>query len=195
MIEIKHRETGEVLAQVERLSGVDLQGAALEGADLAHAILIRADFREARLDGADLRGAYLTAARLRGADLSQADLQGAYLCGADLTGARLARADLRSATLQGWNLPLVFGLVGMGLLLQAGGLALVLARPVPGLSPWIFLAGLLMNLGLLLLLRRARATLTDAELEAADLRDARYDARTRWPRGFDPKARGAGTGQ
>ncbi len=68
------------------LSGADLRGAVLRGADLS-----RAD-----LSGADLRGAVL-----RGADLSRADLSGADLRGADLRGAVLSRAVLSGADLRG----------------------------------------------------------------------------------------------
>jgi hypothetical protein len=35
------------------------------------------------------------------------------------------------------------------------------------------------------------AELTDADLRDADLQDARYDLRTRWPDGFDPRQHGA----
>jgi hypothetical protein len=35
------------------------------------------------------------------------------------------------------------------------------------------------------------AELTDADLRDADLQDARYDLRTRWPAGFDPRQHGA----
>lgn len=59
MIEIRHRETGEVLAQVE---GVSLQNACLEGTDVREADLCAAD-----LSDADLTGAVLTAARYNAA--------------------------------------------------------------------------------------------------------------------------------
>ena len=47
------------------------------------------------LTGVDLRGANLSGADLRGADLSGANLIGADLRGADLNGANLIGADLR----------------------------------------------------------------------------------------------------
>src|SRR6476660_1365106 len=63
MIEIRHKETGEVLHQV--------RGNSLEGARLRHRVLVRADLRGANLQRADLLHA----------DLTDADLEGARLCG------------------------------------------------------------------------------------------------------------------
>jgi uncharacterized protein YjbI with pentapeptide repeats len=123
-----------------------------------------------RGEGADLRGAVLVhaslpSASLMWANLREADLQGADLRCAKLDGARLCNADLRNANLQHANM---------------GG----------GCTPLVDLTG--------------------ADLRGADLREtlleswsryggrqtalltgARYDARTRWPAGFDPAKHGA----
>jgi len=79
VIEIKHRETGDVLLRVHADT--------LRGADLGKAVLSYAD-----LSGADLSGANLSAAQL-----FQADLRGANLSGADLSDADLRLADLTDA--------------------------------------------------------------------------------------------------
>ena len=91
------------------LTGADLYGSDLRGANLYRADLCEADLRGANLyhadlRGADLRGANLYHADLTGADLYRADLRGADLCGADLRGANLYHADLRGADLRGANL-------------------------------------------------------------------------------------------
>ena len=69
MIEIKHKETGEVLHTVgsDTLRGADLRGVDLRGADLLRANLYEADLYEADLHGANLHGANLLRANLRGA--------------------------------------------------------------------------------------------------------------------------------
>ena len=76
------------------LSGVNLSGADLEGADLSGVNLEGANLRYANLSGADLRGANLRYANLRGADLRGADLRYANLSGAYLSGANLEGANL-----------------------------------------------------------------------------------------------------
>lgn len=85
-------------------TGVDLQGAVLDGSALAGADFIDANLVGASLAGvvatgtvftrANLEGANLTGALLAGADLSRANLVSAQLCGADLTGAKLENAML-----------------------------------------------------------------------------------------------------
>src|SRR5438445_11817482 len=68
MIEIKHKETGEVLL---RVNANTLEGASLNGANLK---------------GADLRAVVRRKANLRGADLSDADHRDATLADAVLSG-------------------------------------------------------------------------------------------------------------
>ncbi len=79
MIEIRHKETHEVLRVVEADS------------------LLGADLRDDILDGADLRGADLSGAWLQEADLMGADLAGATLQGAILIRTQLDKADLTGA--------------------------------------------------------------------------------------------------
>jgi hypothetical protein len=72
------------------LTGADLSGANLTGADLI---------------GADLYNTNLTGADLIGADLYNTDLTGADLTGADLTDANLSNANLARANLSNTTLP------------------------------------------------------------------------------------------
>ncbi|MFA5150989.1 MAG: pentapeptide repeat-containing protein [Clostridia bacterium] len=74
-------------------------GADLSGANLMGANLMGADLTDANLMGANLMGADLTDANLRGANLTGADLTRADLTRADLSGANLMGADLRSANI------------------------------------------------------------------------------------------------
>lgn len=64
MIEIKHRDTGAVLATVEKLVGANLSGANLYGANLSGANLSEANLRGAYLSGANLSGATIYADKL-----------------------------------------------------------------------------------------------------------------------------------
>src|SRR5438132_1138907 len=98
MIEIRHKTTGTVLAQVEPRAGVET----LAGADLHERDLSGADLEDADLSGANLRGARLVGTNMRRARLLGADLRGAVLgqwisptraLGADLHQADLRRAD------------------------------------------------------------------------------------------------------
>ena len=86
------------------LTGTDLSGANLTGADLYRADLSGADLAGANLCRANLYMANLSGANLTGADLYRADLTGTDLSGANLTGADLYRADLSGADLAGANL-------------------------------------------------------------------------------------------
>ncbi len=85
--------------EVIDLSGADLSGAQLNGADLAGVALYGAN-----LTGAHLRDATLTGASLSDAILERADLTGARLGGAILTSADLKKARLNSAMLAGADL-------------------------------------------------------------------------------------------
>ena len=86
------------------LSGAQLPGAHLGGADLYMTSLSEANLRAADLHRADLRGTYLTEADLSGANLRGANLRGTHLRETNLRGADLRGADLRSATLVRTNL-------------------------------------------------------------------------------------------
>jgi hypothetical protein len=135
-----------------RLSGADLHGAILDGADLSQAdltganlsgaslvgaTLIQATLSGAQLDHADLHAATFDQATMKGADLRHANLVGASLSQVDLTGA-----DLRGATL--WWVDnveaetdrvrigiLEAGIVQVGYLMFAGA-ALVLVWSIVG---------------------------------------------------------------
>jgi hypothetical protein len=87
---------------------IDLAGAALAGASLDHANLLKARLDHAHLDGADLSGAQLFGADLTGANLNAAKLDGADLGWANLSGASLLSAeisgtDLSCAVIDGTN--------------------------------------------------------------------------------------------
>lgn len=69
---------------------IDLVGADLSGAALAHANLSAVDLSAANLADADLRRANLSDAILRETNFANADLVGARLAGAQLHGAKLA---------------------------------------------------------------------------------------------------------
>lgn len=81
------------------LTGADLGGERLAGADLGRAKLGNADLRGADLTNAILDRAVLFRTDLRGADLTGASLKDAELFRADLRGALLVNADLRNASL------------------------------------------------------------------------------------------------
>ncbi|MBJ7456898.1 MAG: pentapeptide repeat-containing protein [Thermoleophilia bacterium] len=90
-----------VRLQHARLEAADLESAMLRDADLSHA-----DLRGARLGHADLTRSLLVGAVLRGADVSDAillgtDLRGAVMGEALLNGATLVTARLDGASLKG----------------------------------------------------------------------------------------------
>jgi uncharacterized protein YjbI with pentapeptide repeats len=152
-------------------------GAQLERADLDGAHLTVADFRGANLTGAKLMRANLTKAHLEGANLTGAMVVGANLWGAKLNGANLTKAYLAGANLEGADL---YGAVLMG------GADLRGAHLVGADLRGAKFAGADLEGAHL-----AGADLEGADLEGADLAGAVYDAATRWPAGFDPKAEGA----
>ena len=73
MIDIRHKETGAVLLQVnaETMAGIQLSDEVLRGADLGGADLRGAQFRRACVIDVDLREANLENARFNGADQRQ----------------------------------------------------------------------------------------------------------------------------
>ncbi|GEO82003.1 hypothetical protein ROR02_21340 [Pararhodospirillum oryzae] len=86
------------------LRGANLVGADLSGADLRVANLLGADLSLANLNQANLSDAYLSGVYLFNANLSEADLSGTNLNWADLSKADLSKADLSKADLSGANL-------------------------------------------------------------------------------------------
>ena len=99
------------LAQLSgvNLSGLNLGGAELWRADLSNALLIGTDFNWAYLMDADLSNSNLTSANfyfagLTGANLTNANLTSASLINAGLDGANLVDANLSDANLSDANL-------------------------------------------------------------------------------------------
>ena len=98
-------------APKSRLSGADLSGYALPGADLSRSTLYRLKLKNADLSGSDLSrskifytslaGANLSGAKLQGAELRNMSLSGANLSGANLTDAYLKDVDLQNANIDG----------------------------------------------------------------------------------------------
>jgi hypothetical protein len=150
----------------------------------------------ASLEGADLYRANLQSAELRGADLTGADLRGADLRGADLSrpGHALVNelADLGLTWLAAMSLPLAL----FRSLLAPGDLRAMVIIICAASFAQVFQTSLKWNEPL-----RSPRNMRGAILEEADLRGAalagtkltgaRYDARTRWPKGFDPTRHGA----
>jgi hypothetical protein len=123
--------------------------------DLQGMALARADLRGADLTGAHLDDANLNHAQLDGANLREAFLRRAQLREALLRGADLGFAFLHGADLRGANLT---GVDLTGAILDRTDLR------------GAFLHG---------------AFLDGALLDGADLRGAYFDAKTRWPAGFN----------
>ena len=145
------------------LGGANLQDALVNGADLQGAILCEANLEGADLGGANLQGAHLQEANLQRADLVAANLQGANMGAGDL---RRAGANLQDANLAGANLQ-------SAVLWRANLRGADLSRAN------------LQDANL------ARANLQAVDFGGANFHGATYNAHTRWPDGFDPKAAGA----
>lgn len=130
---------------------------------MTDAVMCKANLKEANLSRARLGGADLTGADLRRANLELAGIQGANLSHANLEGLDLKGLSLQNCNLRGANL-----------------------RGVSGIRDL------------------TRADFRDADLRGAYLlgavdyngssakfTGAKYDARTRWPKGFDVEGSGA----
>lgn len=101
MIKIIHKETGEVLYEIDgrefhrrRLSmteqySLDLRGVNLSGADFSEFDLRGVDFRDADLSDAEFHNA-----DLRSADLRGANLRGTSLWKADLVGTKFNESQM-----------------------------------------------------------------------------------------------------
>lgn len=145
---------------------LDLSGADLRGAKLAHGNFSGAIFLRAHLEGADLSGADLTRieasnAHLDGADLTGATLEGAILAGAHLQGAELRFAQLKHANLRDTDLS------GANLFSAALGEADLWKANLMGASLW-------------------NTRLSKADLTEAALDNVRHNSGTVWPDGFGP---------
>ena len=111
---IKHKETSEIIHEVDvkdgcglrkaNLSDTDLSSANLRGVNLSGSDLSRVDLSDADLRGSDLSGVNLRYTDLRGANLRYTDLYKADLTFADLSGANLYKANLSRADLSGADL-------------------------------------------------------------------------------------------
>ncbi len=98
------RQQNAKSAQTLDATGVQLDKAYLDEADLNQIWMPYASLRESHLHGAYLNGANLRKANLREANLSKAHLSEADLSGTDLRGTYFKEADLRRANL-GYALP------------------------------------------------------------------------------------------
>lgn len=160
----------------------------LFGADLDDLVLRFSNLRGASLAGATLRDASLIGLDLRDANLSQshfnrANLRCALLTGAKATQTRFSGASLRDANLQETDLTAaVFSLV------DAPGIDLRRAKLATAVLDGADLSEALLHGADL-----ATAVFSPSvDLERPLLlHNARYDAATRWPQGFDPAAMGA----
>jgi hypothetical protein len=199
MVEIRHKDTGDVLLRVEAdtLERANLDGANLESADLAGLTLRGARLHGANLSCAQLEGATLADADLRGAELFEANLRGAKMGGTTLSGANLWSADLEGAVL-------VSGSLAGATMIQANLRRTVLSyTSLAGAS----LADARLE-GAVLRGANLRGTdLTRADLRGADLcvrkigewssahfsvlAGSIYDGVTRWPEVFNPQQYGA----
>lgn len=148
--------------RTEDLDGANLEGANLTAANLTDAVMTKANLKEANLSRASLGGADLTGADLRFANLELAGIQNANLTQANLEGLDLKGVSLYGCKLRGANLRNAKGLTDI-----------------------------------------RKADLRDADLRGAyllgvsayytadvNLRGAKYDKRTRWPKGFDVEGSG-----
>lgn len=138
--------------------------ASLAGSELRSASLSGVNLAGVRLRKANLAGADLRGADLRCADLTCANLERAKLQGADLRGARLIGANLENADLSHVCLSTA--------LLHGASLRGADLRGTNFVG------------------KGAERVLWGSELRGVELKGARCNVATRWPRGFDPKGRG-----
>lgn len=179
-------EAAQAFVQLERAAGVrrvDLARVNLEEAPLAET-----DLEAVRLDHANLRRADLSFARLGTASLSGAELAGAFLAGVDLGGADLSHATLDGARA---NEAADFSEANLRNA-SLDGAWLRTARLDRAVMTGATFAGADLFHATLRGADLGGADLSGARhLSAADLAEARWDARTRWPKGFDPATVGA----
>lgn len=169
---------GQAVGQGKNLAGKQLQNRDLRQEDLAGANLAGADLTAANLKDTNLKHANLKEANLSRASLDGADLTGADLRLADLSLAGIQKANLSQANLEGLDLK--------GLSLQGCNLRGANLKNAKGFRDI------------------TRVDFRDADLRGAYLlgtvdyagnsavfRGAKYDERTRWPKGFDVEGSGA----
>lgn len=138
------------------LTGIDLTGADFSDSRCTSCIFTGAVLRNAKLRRANLDALSLPKGALADADLTGVSLYAAQLPGADLGRVNLTDANLEQANLSGANLK---------------GAIFVRTQLLKANLSDTDLRG---------------ADLTSANLLGADMRDARYDCTTKFPRGFAP---------
>jgi hypothetical protein len=156
----------------------NFQGRNLRGAHLSSYNFSSANLGHADLTSADLDHDYFRNTDLTGANLAAANLSHAWLLHARAASANLTRANLEQAVLSGANLqraPLHNADLRNAKLNDLGNQVTFRLRGAADLR----------NADL------TGADLRGANLQGAILTGARYDARTRWPAGFDPEKHGA----
>jgi hypothetical protein len=163
--------------------GPDHSGKDLVGRDFTKQNLANATFEDSVCKGARFDSAILTNANFQGADLSGGTLANSDCTNADFRGALLINTSVYNATLNGANLEKQD-------LSQNGGVSYTKLRKA--------------NLRNLKAIGAVdEADFTEADLRGANLtgmkfvggpsrfRKAKYDSKTRWPKGFDVEASGA----
>lgn len=163
--------TGKSLSQVNlssaNLSGAELSGTNLHGANLSEANLCHANLHKANLNSANLRKTKFINANLSEVSLYYANLSEANLSGLDLSGVNLyPETNLRMVNLSKANL---------------SGL---------NLSKLELMEADLSNANLIKT-NLFEANLEGANLEGAKLQQALYNARTTFPKRFNPFKAGA----
>ncbi len=143
------------------LPGVDLTGALLQDARLTGIDLTGAQLQKASLTRADLSDAQMKNAQLKSSNLEQSIFKGASLVGANLENAYLARVDFSGSDLSKAKLN--------GSAIQDANLSN--ANLEQAEFKGVDLSGV-------------------SSLEGAKLVGAMYDAKTKFPKGFDFRAKG-----
>lgn len=137
----------------------------LQQVDLENIFLSRIDMQQANLDGINLKNADLS-----DANLTESSLVGAELTKAHLTGINLSQANLSKA------------IFANSVLTQANFKAACLEKA--SLMSAVLIEADFSQADL------SGADLSGANLTSTNLQDAIYDNDTKFPMGFDPKARG-----
>jgi uncharacterized protein YjbI with pentapeptide repeats len=86
------------------LTGANLLGGNLERAQMVHALMLEANLNNATLQGADMTSAAFANGRIVGGDLRNATLAEATFNGTDVAGADLSRANLQRTSFYGGSL-------------------------------------------------------------------------------------------
>lgn len=149
--------------RTEDLVGANFENANLTAVNLKEALLQKANFKSANLSRASLDGADMSGADFRDSDWSSLGAQNANLSGANLEGVDLKKASLYRANLRGANLRNAKGI---------------------GHSDYADFSGADLR-GTYLL------EMIDYNGRSAKFKGAKYDRRTRWPKGFDVEGSGA----